>query len=199
MKIIVVGATGTIGSAVVENLSKRHEVIKVGKSSGDIQVDITNSEGIRTFFQKLGPFDALVSATGDVKFAPFEAMDAAAYQIGLQSKLMGQVNLVLIGRQFISPSGSFTLTSGILSHDPIKFGSSASMVNGAIDAFVRAAAVEISPGIRINAVSPTVLLESMPSYEPYFRGFEPVAASRVALAYSKSVEGQQTGQIYQVS
>lgn len=198
MKIVVVGATGTIGSAVVEELSKRHEVIKVGKSSGDMQVDITNSEAIKTFFQKLGSFDALVSATGNVKFAPFETMDAAAYQIGLQNKLMGQVNLVLIGRQFISPRGSFTLTSGIVSHDPIKFGSSASMVNGAIDAFVRAAAIEISPGIRINAISPTVLLESMPRYEAYFRGFKPVAASHVALAYSKSVEGQQTGQIYHV-
>jgi len=198
MKIIVIGATGTIGSAVVKELSQRHEVVKVGKSSGDIHVDITNLDAIKAFFQKVGSFDALVSTTGNVKFAPFETMDAAAYQIGLESKLMGQVNLVLIGRQFISPGGSFTLTSGILSQDPIKFGSSASMVNGAIDGFVRAAAIEVSPGIRINAVSPTVLLESMPSYETYFRGFEPVAASRVALAYSKSVEGQQTGQIYQV-
>lgn len=199
MKIIVVGATGTIGSAVVKELSERHEVIKVGKNSGDFQVDMTNPEGIKTFFQTIGSFDALISAAGDVKFAPFETMDAPAYQIGLQSKLMGQVNLVLIGRQFIAPRGSFTLTSGILSHDPIKFGSSASMVNGAIDAFVRAAAIEISPGIRINAVSPTILLESMPNYEAYFRGFEPIAASRVVLAYIKSVEGHQTGQIYQIT
>lgn len=120
------------------------------------------------------------------------------YHIGLNNKLMGQVNLVLVGLKHINEGGSFTLTSGILSHDPIKFGSSASMVNGAIDSFVKSAAIEMPKSIRINAVSPTVLTESLESYGPYFRGFESVSASRVALAYSKSVEGAQNGVIYQV-
>jgi NAD(P)-dependent dehydrogenase (short-subunit alcohol dehydrogenase family) len=196
MKIIVIGASGTIGRAVVKELAPRHEIILVGKNSGDFQVDMANEKSIEELFQKTGRFDALVSAAGQVHFGPFDEMTASLYQVGLQDKLMGQVNLVLIGRKFINDTGSFTLTSGILSHDPIRFGSSASMVNGAIDSFVRAAALELGRGIRINAVSPTVIQESMPQFAPYFRGFEPVPVSRVALAYSKSVEGLQTGQVY---
>lgn len=196
MKIIVVGATGTIGSAVVKELSPRHEIIKVGSKSGDYQCDITDEKSIRNLFEKVGSFDALVSVVGNTHFAPFDSMTNELYQIGLKHKLMGQVNLVLIGRKYIKNRGSFTLTSGILSCDPVAQGSSASMVDGAIDSFVKAAAIEMDH--RINVVSPTVILESMPQFGPYFRGYEPVPVSKVALAFSKSVEGLQTGQIYRV-
>jgi len=123
-------------------------------------------------------------------------MSSEQFKIGLNDKLMGQVNAVLIGQHYIQDKGSFTLTGGILSHDPINAGGSASTVNAALEGFVRAAAIELPRGIRINLVSPTVLKESMSTYESYFRGFVPVDASRAALAYSKSVEGLQTGQIY---
>ena len=103
-----------------------------------------------------------------------------------------------VGREHIADGGSFTLTTGVLSHDPIRAGSCASMVNGAIDAFVRAAAIELPRGLRINAVSPGVILESMPAFGPFFRGHEPVPAARAALAYSKSVEGALTGQVFSV-
>ena len=72
------------------------------------------------------------------------------------------------------------------------------MVNSAIEAFVRAAAVELPRGLRINAVSPNVFAESMPGYAPYFRGFEPIPVARAALAFSRSVEGAQSGQVYKV-
>ena len=94
--------------------------------------------------------------------------------------------------------GSITLSSGILTEQPIRQGSSATMVNGAIEGFVRAAAIELDRGLRINAVSPNVVQESMAAYAPYFRGFEAVPAARAALAYSRSVEGAQTGQVYKV-
>lgn len=110
---------------------------------------------------------------------------------------MGQVHLVTVGREFMNSGGSFTLISGVLAEDPIRNGASASMVNAAINAFVRAAAVEL-PHLRINAVSPTVLEESMGAYGPYFRGFQAVPAHRVALAYSKSIEGARSGQVYSV-
>ena len=198
MKIIVIGAKGTIGNAVVQDLAQRHEIVKVGKNGKDFQCDIRDENSIRELFKTVGEFDALVSAVGNVHFGVFEEMTNDLYQIGLQDKLMGQVNLVLIGKEYIKDKGSFTLTSGILAHDPIRAGTSASMVNGAIESFVRAASIEMPKGLRINVVSPTVILESMPQYAPYFRGFEPVPASRAALAYSKSVEGLQTGQIYRV-
>lgn len=198
MKIIIVGTSGTIGRAVVSELGGRHDIISAGRSSGDVRMDITDSNSIRAAFEKIGSFDAIVSATGSVKFAPFENMEAEDYQVGLKDKLMGQVSLVLIGRRFISDGGSFTLTSGVLDSDPIRAGSSASMVNGAINSFVIASAIEMPRALRINAVSPGVISESMQNYAPFFRGFEPVPAARAALAYAKSVEGAQTGRVYRV-
>ena len=198
MRVVLVGASGTIGQAVANELAERHEIVAVGSKSGDVRLDVTDAGSIRAGLAQIGPFDALVSAAGTVKFAPLDAMTEADYAIGLKDKLMGQVNLVLVGREFIADGGSFTLTSGVLAHDPIRFGSSASMVNGAIEAFVRAAAIELPRGLRINAVSPGVLLELMPGYGPFFRGHEPVPAARVALAYAKSVEGARTGQVFEV-
>jgi NAD(P)-dependent dehydrogenase (short-subunit alcohol dehydrogenase family) len=198
MKVLVVGGTGTIGCAVVDELSSRHEVIVAGHQRGDVQVDMTDNQSIETMYHKLGQLDAVIATTGSVHFGALSEMTAENYQIGLQSKLMGQINLVLMGLNFMRDHGSFTLTSGILSRDPIRLGSSASMVNGAIDGFVKSAAIEMPRGIRINVVSPTVLTESMDKYADYFRGFVPVSAKKVALAYSKSVEGAQTGQVYWV-
>lgn len=198
MKIVVVGATGTIGKAVVAALAGRHEVVKVGKRGGDRQVDITDSESIRRLFERIGRFDALVCAAGKVHFGELSAMTEKEMAIGLRDKLMGQVNLVLIGQDHINDQGSFTLTSGLLSHDPIRYGTSASLVNGAIDAFVRAAAIELPRGVRINVVSPGLLTESLGAYGDYFRGHETVPASRVANAYVKSVEGRLTGRVIDV-
>lgn len=198
MRVLVVGASGTIGRAIVAELGQRHEIITAGRTSGDLQTDITDSTAIRAMFEKAGSVDALVSATGSVKFAPFEDMAAEDYEIGLRDKLMGQVNLVLIGREYLSDGGSFTLTTGVLDTDPILQGTSASMVNGAINAFVAAAAIEMPRGQRINVVSPGVIEEAMEIYAPFFRGFEPVPAARAALAYAKSVEGAQTGRVYRV-
>lgn len=196
MRIIVVGGNGTVGSAIVRELSGRHEILIAGSSSGDLIFDMGSEKSIEEMYRKAGKFQALICAAGNVHFEEFSKMTAEKYQIGLNYKLMGQVNLVLIGKKYIDKEGSFTLTSGILSRDPIKSGTSASMVNGALESFVIAAAIEMPHGIRINIVSPTVLKESMSTFAPYFRGFVPVAADRVALAYSKSVEGLQTGRIY---
>ncbi len=198
MKIIVVGGTGTIGHAVCNELAQRHTVVTVGHSSGDFQVDIRDTRSIELLYQSIGSFDAVVSVSGEVYFETLTNFTEEQYTIGLNSKLMGQVRLVLIGLKYITKGGSFTLTSGILSHDPILMGTSAAMVNGALDSFVKSAAIELPHHLRINAVSPTVILESMNRYAPFFRGFEPVPVSRVALAYSKSVEGAQTGMVYSV-
>ena len=198
MKILLIGATGTIGSAIDKELSERHEIIRVGRNSGDYRVDISDSASIRKLFEQTGKFDALVCAAGNVTFAPLGEMTEDSFSLGLKDKLMGQVNLLLMGREFANDGGSFTFTTGVLSHDPIRSGASAALVNGAIDSFVRAAATELPRGLRINSVSPTVLLEAMDKYAPYFRGYKPVPAADVALAYAKSVEGLQTGQTYHV-
>jgi len=196
MRILIVGGTGTIGQAVIHELSARHTLVVAARQNAEVLVDITNTESIETMYKKIGKIDAVISTTGNVHFGALTDMTENEFAIGLKNKLMGQVNLVLIGLKYIQPQGSFTLTSGILNRDPIRFGASAAMVNGGIDGFVKSAAIEMPNGIRINAISPTVVAESMQEYADYFRGFSPVPASHVALAYSKSVEGLQTGQVY---
>jgi NAD(P)-dependent dehydrogenase (short-subunit alcohol dehydrogenase family) len=199
MKILLIGAGGTIGSAVDKELSQHHEIIRIGRNSGDLNVDISDSASIRQLFEQTGKFDALICAAGNVTFAPLGEMTGDSFALGLKDKLMGQVNLLLIGREFANDGASFTFTTGVLSHDPIRSGASAALVNGALDSFVRAAAIELPRGLRVNSVSPTVLLEAMGKYAPYFRGYKPVAAADVALAYAKSVEGLQTGQTFHVN
>ncbi len=198
MKIIVVGATGTIGRAVVDELAVRHEIIKVGRKSGDVNVDITSTDSISKMYEAIGAFDALVSTTGSGYFGDFSTMTEAECYIGIRDKLMGQVNLVLIGRNYINDSGSFTLTSGVLSQDPVRGGAAMSMINAALDGFVVGASIELPKGIRINSVSPGVIQESMDQYASVFRGHEPVPVSKVARVYSKSVEGFLNGQIFRV-
>ncbi|MDF1748175.1 MAG: short chain dehydrogenase, partial [Alphaproteobacteria bacterium] len=151
MKILLVGASGTLGKAAAEELGARHEIIRASRSGSDIQIDIGDPVSIEAAYKKLGTVDAVVSAVGSVHFGDFAEMDEEKYRIGIDNKLMGQVNLVLIGRHYVSDTASFTLTTGILSKDPIRYGSSASMVNGAVDGFVRAAAIEMPAKQRINS------------------------------------------------
>ncbi len=198
MKILVVGGTGVIGSAVVKELSARHTVIVAGHTQGDFLVDISSQDSIAALYKAVGPVDAVVCTAGSVTFKKFNEMKPEDYLLGLNNKLMGQIHLVLLGREFVNPQGSFTLTSGILSQEPIATGSCASMVNAALEGFIIGAAIEMPREIRINVVSPTVVLESMPKYAPYFRGFKPVPVEDVALAFSRSVEGLLTGQVLQV-
>ncbi len=198
MKILLVGASGTIGKLVVRELAPRHEIIEVGKSRGRYQADIGSEESIRQLFAKTGKVDAIVAAAGGVHFGPLKDMTAAQFQIGLHDKLLGQVNLALIGAHHLNDGGSITLTSGSLSHDPVLYGANASTVNAAIDGFIRAAAIEMERGIRINSVSPTVLKDSWEVYGAYFPGTDPAPGDKVALAYRKSVEGRQTGQTYRI-
>lgn len=197
MKIIIIGATGTIGKHVVKALENGNEIIQIGSKSGDFQVDIADAASIKALFEKVGPFDAVVSTAGYGHFGPLADMTENEFRAGVDSKLMGQVNLVLIGQKYINPNGSFTLTSGTMGDDPIILGAAVSAINGAIDAFVRAAAIELKNGVRINAVGPDVVEES-PGYFPFFPGHVPVSMHRVAQAYVKSVAGGQTGQNYKV-
>jgi NAD(P)-dependent dehydrogenase (short-subunit alcohol dehydrogenase family) len=203
LRILIVGASGVLGRAVAAELGARHEIIAAGSKSGDIRLDIADPESIAAGLRAAGPLDAVACAAGAVNFAPLSAIAPAsiaqsAYGLGLVNKLMGQVNLTLAAREVLRDGGSITLISGVLADEPIVAGSSASMVNGALESFVRAAAIELPRGLRVNVVSPTVFEESMNVYAPFFRGFDPVPVLRAARAFSRSVEGRQTGQVYKV-
>lgn len=192
MRVIVVGGTGTIGSAVVAALSARHEVVVAGRKTGSVHVDLASPDSIRAMFQSVGKFDAVVSAAGQAKFGTLDELMDTDYLFSFSNKLMGQANLARIGRQFITDGGSFTLTSGVLSHEPIKGSASISMVNAGLEGFVRAAALELPRGIRVNVISPPWVTETLIA-----RKMDPshgMPAVHVAQAYLASVEGTMTGQ-----
>lgn len=198
MKIIIVGATGTLGKKVTESLKPYgHELIRVGSKSGDLQVDITDPASIEKLFAQTGRFDALVSVAGAGHFGPLQSMTIEDFKVGTTSKLLGQVGLVLVGQHHINPKGSFTLTSGILSEDPVRGGVNLSTVNGAVNSFAIAAATELQNDVRINAVSPGVV-EDSPGFHAAFPGHIPVTMDRVVAAYLKSVLGAGSGQVIKV-
>jgi len=196
MKIIIVGATGAVGKTAVDALSARHEVIRVGRTSGDVQMDIEDIDSIRAMYQQVGNVDAVVSAIGQVHFGAVHEITSEQFMKGINQKVLPQVNLVLEGFDYVNDGGSFTVTSGVLNRDPIRGGSCAAAANGALDGFVRGAAVDMPRGIRINAVSPEVLEVCRAKYDGFFPGHEHVSNEAVGLAYSKAVEGCLSGQIF---
>ncbi len=199
MKIILVGASGDVGRAACVNLSKRHDVIPVSRSTSEVKVDIADRASIETMYDEVGEFDALVSTAGTVHFARLEEQTEATLMKGLENKVMGQINLVLSGMARISNNGSFTLTSGVLDRDPVVSGTGAAIANGALAGFIRGAAIEMPRGLRINVVSPGLLDTSEPRYGALFPGHERVPSERVGRAFAKCVEGAITGQVVIVS
>lgn len=193
MRVVVVGSSGTLGRAVAANLEKRHEVVRVAHSHGDHHVDIASRESIDKLFRAVGAFDALVSAAGLARFAPLARLTDEDFQLGFSNKLMGQINLVRFGVATIRDGGSFTLTSGVLASEPAPGSASITPVNAGVEAFARAAALELPRGIRINAVSPPWASETLSSL-----GMDPhggLPAETIARAYVESVEGHATGQV----
>ncbi len=194
MKIIIVGASGTMGTYLSNAFEKEHEIIRADRNNSVIQVDITSPVAIEKMYKKTGAFDALICTAGPTYVGPWKNLNDETFRIGVEGKMMGQINLVLIGQHYIKPKGSFTLISGALTHEPQKNFANASAANAAVEGFVRGAAIELENGIRINAVSPTVI-ENSPQYFPFFPGELPVTMKQLEFGFRKSVFGANTGQI----
>lgn len=195
MRIIIVGAEGDVGKAACNELGARHDIIKAGRSSDSVNVDLADRASVEAMYKKVGTVDAVISTAGDVHFGALNDFTEETFMIGLRNKVMGQVNLVLAGMDRIAENGSFTLTSGVLDRDPIRMGTGAATANGALGGFVVGAAIEMTRGLRINVVSPGLLEASVPRYGKWFPGHMPVSSRRVGLAYAKSVEGAITGKV----
>jgi NAD(P)-dependent dehydrogenase (short-subunit alcohol dehydrogenase family) len=191
MRVLIVGATGTIGKAVADPLSKNHEVIRAGFRAGDYRVDLGSKASIEALYKSVGKVDAVVSTAGAASFAPFAELDDDGYDLALSNKLMGQINLVRLGRDRVRDGGSFTLTAGVLSRQPIPGSVAVSLANGALESFAKAAALELDRGLRVNVVSPAFVKETME-----MMGMDPspgVSAADTAKAYQAAVEGDSTG------
>lgn len=198
MKILVIGGNGTIGKTVVKRFSEKHEVLIAGRNSGDVTVDISSTDSIEAMFKKVGKLDAIVNIAGDAKWDKFDNLSEEDFYIGIKSKMMGQVNLVRLGRSFLNQGGSITLTTGILADDPVDMTTSAAMVNGAIQSFTKAVALELKNGIRVNVVSADLVEDAYEKYKDYFPGNTPVPMVKVVNGYVKSVEGKINGEIIRI-
>ncbi len=198
MKILIIGGNGTIGKVVRDYLNQNHELIIAARSNGDVNLDIADSKSIEKMFEEIGQVDAIVCIAGEAKWGPFNDLSEKDFHIGLNSKLMGQVNLVRIGQNYLSQGGSFTLSTGILADDPVPMTTSAAMVNGGIHSFVKAAALELENGHRINVVSSGLVIDAVDKYRDYFPGHNPVPMNKVVNAYVKSIEGKIQGEIIRI-
>jgi NAD(P)-dependent dehydrogenase (short-subunit alcohol dehydrogenase family) len=197
VRVLVVGASGRLGSAVVSALSERHEVVAASRS-GEHFVDLTNPASIAGLFTAVGPVDAVACTAGKTPYGALTELSSDQWLAGVRDKLLGQVELVRLGMGHVADGGSFTLVSGILSEQPVSTSPIASTVDGGVDAFVRSASIELPRGLRINAVSATVFAEAWDAYGAMFPGATPVPVAEAAAAYVASIEGSQTGQVLKV-
>ncbi len=195
-KILLVGASGLMGRAALSGLS-RHEVVTASRSGEgcDHRVDITDPRSVAALFEVVGRVDAVVSAVGHCEYAPFLSMTEEQWRTTIDSKLLGQINLVRIGCDHVADGGSFTLISGIFNVKPVPAAIADATTSGAIDTFVRCVACELPRGLRINAVNPTVLEEAWDVHGEMMPGFQPVPGALVGKAFERSVDGFITGQV----
>ncbi|MCY1663362.1 short chain dehydrogenase [Chryseobacterium sp. SL1] len=198
MKILIIGGNGTIGKTVAAHFKENNEVVIAGRNSGDVTVDIADSHSIKEMFEKIGKLDAIICIAGEAKWADFKDLTEEDYYIGLKSKLMGQVNLVRIGKDYLNSNGSITLSTGILADDPVVQTASAAMVNGGIHSFVQAAALELENGIRLNVVSSGMVEDAYEKYRDYFPEHNPIPMKKVINGYVRSVNGKGNGEIIRI-
>lgn len=186
MKVVVVGHTGVVGSAVVQAFDARgDEVIGASRHSSP-SLDIKNPDSIAAFFAKVGQVDAIVSATGAVPFVSVNEATTEEFQAGFEDKFQGQVNLVLHGKEHLTDRGSVTLSTGILTEHPVAGSAISSSVGGALEAFAKAAACELDRGVRVNVVAASVIEEALEDFGPYFPGFIPTPAAEAAQYFVRS-------------
>jgi NAD(P)-dependent dehydrogenase (short-subunit alcohol dehydrogenase family) len=193
LRVLVVGATGIIGRAVVSALEPRHEVVAVSHRAGALTLDLADSASIQRLYEKAGRVDAVVCAAGATRFRPLSELSEEDFRFSLVHKLLGQINLVRLGVRFVEGGGSFTLTSGTLARRPSPGGSAVSVANAGVEAFVASAALELPRGIRINAVSPGWVAETLKHMGHRPEGGTPAAT--VARAYVEAVEGDVSGTV----
>ena len=194
MRILVIGATGTIGKAVVAALSGKHGVITASRHKAHEQVDIADPSSIRALFERVGRVDAIVSAAGSAAWKPLADLSDADFAFSLSNKLMGQVNVARYGMTFVNDGGSITLTSGVLAQEPTPGSSAVSLVNAALEGFARAATLDAPRGIRVNVVSPPWVAETLKGMGRDPSGGLP--AETVARSYVESVEGDARGRVF---
>lgn len=198
MKILVIGANGTIGKRLTPTLEKQHEVITAGRNSGDIRVDISSESSIKNMFDSLKDIDACICIGASGPMDNFSTLTEKQLLEDFKGKLFGQMNLVLIGQHYLKDDGCFTLTSGVFADFPHKGVTGGAVISGALHSFVLSASIELPRGLRINVVSPGMAEDSAKDFGYLFPSLTPVSMTDLTAAYEKTIEEKITGQILRV-
>ncbi len=198
MRILIIGGYGTIGKKVTDFFKEGHNVLIAGRNQGDYRLDIADFKNIENALKEIGKVDAIVNIAGEAKWGAFDELTEEDYYIGLKSKLMGQVNLVRIGQNYVTKNGSITLTTGILADDPVFMTASAAMVNGGIHSFVKAASLELQHKLRLNVVSSGLVEDAYERYKDYFPGHHVIPMDKMVNGYVRSVLGKGNGEIIRI-
>lgn len=194
MRVLVIGASGTIGAAVVSALSDAgHEVVSASKRNTPLRVDISDTASVLSMLKIVGKVDAIVSAAGPARFKPLAQLSDDDFDFSLRNKLMGQVNIVRYGFDYVRDGGSITITAGYMSRNPAPGSAAVSLVNAGLEGFARAAACEAPRGIRVNVVSPPWVTETLEKMGADTTGGLPAAT--IAKSYVESVTGTAAGRV----
>ena len=189
MRVVVVGATGTLGQAAVDALKENHEIIRASRK-GDIRVDLSIPASIKEMYARVSSVDAIVSTAGDGTFGPLDSFSDDDFEFSLSNKLMGQINLVRYAGDSVNAGGVFTITTGVLAHNPNAATVMLTMINRALEAFVEAAALDMPKNQRLNAVCPPMAKETA---EKMGWGPGGVPAAEIAQYYVQSLESNLIG------
>jgi NAD(P)-dependent dehydrogenase (short-subunit alcohol dehydrogenase family) len=198
MRILIIGASGTIGKKLTPYLASKHEILTAGRNSGEFTVDITSEDSIKKLFEQIKDLDACICIAASGPLDKFATLTERQLQKDLKGKLFGQINVVLIGQHYLNDNGSFTLTTGIFADKPYKGVTGGAIVSGALHSFILSASIELPRNIRINAVSPGMVEDSVKDFGHLFPGLHPVSMDRVVKAFADSVENNITGQVLRV-
>jgi NAD(P)-dependent dehydrogenase (short-subunit alcohol dehydrogenase family) len=156
-----------------------------------VSVDISDPASIRAMYDRVGKVGAVVCCAGSGAFAKLGELSDEQLDFTIRNKLLGQVNLVRLGLDHVEDGGAFVLTAGIFSQRPPPGVPALALVNGALESFARAAALDLSRGIRIGTLSPPFITETAEKMGMPTQGT--LTAANNAKAYLAFATGNDTG------
>ncbi|NND33960.1 MAG: SDR family NAD(P)-dependent oxidoreductase, partial [Saprospiraceae bacterium] len=160
MDILLIGATGTIGKEI-EKLGKKreHQIFSVSRQSHP-SINIDEYTSLQGYFREAPAFDTIICTAGHASFGKLEDLSEKEIKTGLNSKLLGQINLVKVAVPKLKSGGTIILTGGMLAYAPWPATSNIATINAGLQGFVKAVNLELTDRKRVVIVHPPLVAET---------------------------------------